>query len=1087
VHLDGISLTQRDLSLFLQRYSTELNRAHVSCLSLVRNSLSSLPDELGDLSASLEVLSLEENYLSGLNSTVLTKLGDRLQRLYLQRNHIAVLPESICQLRALRRLFLDRNELRALPAALGSMMNLQWLSVDDNELSTLPVELIECENLEWISVERNHLVSLPDDLASMAYRLRFFSALGNERLVWLPLSMSLLCEQVSARHRYEAEQFQMLHGRAASTPAEAVGLELRIDSVLQIPKSMTHGYPLSNSAMDLHNYQNEHQDRVRDMIFYLERVVLPLGVEFNPTAHYPPQAEVSSLVRCPRSGSKFTFKNTRTHCRLCGNVYAKREVQHRVILAVLGESRVCHYCFEALCEVHVWTRYTQRGKDPSADLKDILDREMRGWTPQEKSLYLATLLRKVTVLVENLVAARAALKLHCEYLKSQRDRASFLMQQEFEFLEQRLVRPVELKRKYGVKLAELQQDPEALDRLVEAAEKEDFDALTRMVREQGLSVDNYHPTRNTTALHAAVARGLVGSITFLLSHNASPNVRIRNNITPYHMAAKRRFLEALKILREAGADITAVTTNGKMALHFLMGQRYERDEELQLCFEECRHMLKAGVDVNGRTEKDETPVHHACMEAGGNEQLLRFLAENHADMNACTSYGLTPLLFAIMSRNEALFRLLHSLGAEITNEVRTNARQVPGIMRYIDPVSANNMLNLHDELRRGFFGHLRQSSTEEDAAAMSAGDDSELLPPASSRSPRSVIADLEEDASADASADPDAAAVGLDLAAGAAPLSPSSSPSPSLAHSRSPVPRATGATIQATPRHRKLHTDANAGPQLFEVGSPAVFDWMARSGAALIGGERADDDDSGDEDGDEEAENARLTSRARRSSRVIRAEAEGKFARWSAGLDAIRAAQEASARGGGVGVGASSGGDEISQRGGGLSGSLVASSAGVSSQPHGQLPLRTVSEADLRTMGNLPAPASRSTEECRTRQGWLFKEAGKSTMTIGGKSVKKWQERYFVLGPTGILSYFRTSRKGVRPAGSINLRTAFQLSASSVRPFAFEIHCPGRVYFCQAKSEKEQQDWMSTIRKYLPRVKSGARSAIPARTDSLIL
>jgi Ankyrin repeat len=92
-----------------------------------------------------------------------------------------------------------------------------------------------------------------------------------------------------------------------------------------------------------------------------------------------------------------------------------------------------------------------------------------------------------------------------------------------------LTRPVELKRNYGVKLAELQQDPGALDRLVEAAEKEDFDALTRMAREEGLSLDNYHPTRNTTALHAAVARGLMQSIMFLLSNNASPNVRIRNN------------------------------------------------------------------------------------------------------------------------------------------------------------------------------------------------------------------------------------------------------------------------------------------------------------------------------------------------------------------------------------------------------------------------------------------------------------------------------------------------------------------------------------------------------------------------------
>jgi FYVE zinc finger len=303
--------------------------------------------------------------------------------LYLQRNHIATLPEGLSHLRALRRLFLDRNELRALPAAIGRLVSLEWLSLDDNELSTLPVELIDCENLEWVSVERNHLVSLPDDLASMAFRLRFFSVIGNQRLISLPLSMSLLCEQVTAHQLHETEQHQMLRGRTIpTTPTSPTtsssssffassststssfsslsmsssfvggggppknGLEFRIDSVLQIPKSMTHGYPLSDSAMDLHNYQNEHQDRVRDIVFYLERVVLPLNIEFNGVAHYPPQSEVSSLVRCPRSGSKFTFKNTRTHCRLCGNVYAKREVQHRVVLAILGESRVCHYCFE---------------------------------------------------------------------------------------------------------------------------------------------------------------------------------------------------------------------------------------------------------------------------------------------------------------------------------------------------------------------------------------------------------------------------------------------------------------------------------------------------------------------------------------------------------------------------------------------------------------------------------------------------------------------------------------------------------------------------------------------------------------------
>jgi len=163
--------------------------------------LETFPEEILDLSDTLEVLSLSGNRLRDLPEGF-SRLH-HLKILFLSSNRFEHVPEVLGRLPELemvgfksnrisrldgaalpprlRWLILTDNLLEELPAQLGGRKRLQKAMLAGNRLRSLPREMSGCENLELLRISANRLERLPDWL----WRL--------PRLSWLALAGNPLC------------------------------------------------------------------------------------------------------------------------------------------------------------------------------------------------------------------------------------------------------------------------------------------------------------------------------------------------------------------------------------------------------------------------------------------------------------------------------------------------------------------------------------------------------------------------------------------------------------------------------------------------------------------------------------------------------------------------------------------------------------------------------------------------------------------------------------------------------------------------------------------------------------------------------
>lgn len=146
------------------------------------NAVETLPAALFDEFPRLQRLDLDSNQLAALPESVGQMAG--LQALWLNNNRLAALPESIGRMAGLRRLDLNNNQLAALPESIGRLTALRWLSLDSNQLTALPESIGQLTELRHLSLNNNQLTVLPDAIGQLTalQELR----LTNNQLATLP-------------------------------------------------------------------------------------------------------------------------------------------------------------------------------------------------------------------------------------------------------------------------------------------------------------------------------------------------------------------------------------------------------------------------------------------------------------------------------------------------------------------------------------------------------------------------------------------------------------------------------------------------------------------------------------------------------------------------------------------------------------------------------------------------------------------------------------------------------------------------------------------------------------------------------------
>ncbi|MBK7930719.1 MAG: ankyrin repeat domain-containing protein [Bryobacterales bacterium] len=164
-------------------------------------------------------------------------------------------------------------------------------------------------------------------------------------------------------------------------------------------------------------------------------------------------------------------------------------------------------------------------------------------------------------------------------------------------------------------------------------------------------------------LHHAALYGSPEAVKVLLEAGAPTEVRNTGEVTPLIYAATD--LAKVKLLVAKGADVKAVSRQGRTALHVAAGST----DALAI----ARMLLAKGADVNAADGLGQTPL--ICAEMSQTE-LIGLLVRSGADVNATSASGTTALMNAAGSNNVAAARLLLSKGAKV-NAANTMGGRVP--------------------------------------------------------------------------------------------------------------------------------------------------------------------------------------------------------------------------------------------------------------------------------------------------------------------------------------------------------------------------------------------------------------------------
>jgi ankyrin repeat protein len=228
--------------------------------------------------------------------------------------------------------------------------------------------------------------------------------------------------------------------------------------------------------------------------------------------------------------------------------------------------------------------------------------------------------------------------------------------------------------------------------LIAAACSGDIDQVRRILAAYPTQVNEQDSYIGTTPLHCAAHRGFLEIVQVLLEAGADIMARETCcDAIPLHWAAEGGHLEVARLLINRGSEVNAIDSwhnlgpvgwaeviehahNRSPARHdvaeFLLSQGAQLDIFSAIITnnrDAVKRMVIAEPDVLnhqlGVVDKHQKPLHFAVN--SDLPEMVQFLLELGADINAKTAWGLTPLCLAVMGQQDKIVELLRSQHAEV--------------------------------------------------------------------------------------------------------------------------------------------------------------------------------------------------------------------------------------------------------------------------------------------------------------------------------------------------------------------------------------------------------------------------------------
>lgn len=190
-----------------------------------------------------------------------------------------------------------------------------------------------------------------------------------------------------------------------------------------------------------------------------------------------------------------------------------------------------------------------------------------------------------------------------------------------------------------------------------AVDTGDLEAVQRLVPRQVPA--DWSKGDGWTLVMSAAYKGRTEVLKYLLAHKGNPNAELPSGYTSLMQACRWGYVDAAKMLIDAGADVNRVSDRTGSALHITISEGKGNMEIV-------RALLAKRARLDARDKRGRTPIILAAEH--GLTEVMTVLLDAKADVNAQDERGLSGLDYAAMHGEEAPVRLLLDRGAQVNHK-----------------------------------------------------------------------------------------------------------------------------------------------------------------------------------------------------------------------------------------------------------------------------------------------------------------------------------------------------------------------------------------------------------------------------------